>query len=35
LEHAQYIRLIFMGLVLLLVMRFSPDGILPETNKKL
>jgi len=35
LENAQYIRLIFMGLVLLLVMRFSPDGILPETNKKL
>ena len=35
LDNAQYIRLIFMGLVLLLVMRFSPDGILPETNKKL
>ncbi|NOX32168.1 MAG: branched-chain amino acid ABC transporter permease [Deltaproteobacteria bacterium] len=35
LENAQYIRLIFMGAVLLVVMRFSPDGILPETNKKL
>jgi len=35
LENAQYIRLMFMGIILLLVMRFSPDGILPETNKKL
>lgn len=35
LNNAQYIRLIFMGAVLLVVMRFSPDGILPETNKKL
>jgi branched-chain amino acid transport system permease protein len=35
LDNAQYIRLIFMGAVLLVVMRFSPDGILPETNKKL
>ena len=35
LDNAQYIRLIFMGTVLLVVMRFSPDGILPEINKKL
>ncbi len=35
LNNAQYIRLIFMGAVLLVVMRFSPNGILPETNKKL
>lgn len=35
LNNAQYIRLIFMGVVLLVVMRFSPDGILPEKNKKL
>lgn len=35
LNNAQYIRLIFMGAVLLVVMRFSPDGILPEKNKKL
>ena len=35
LENAQYIRLIFMGAVLLVVMRFRPDGILPETRKKL
>ena len=30
-ENAQHMRLFFMGLVLLLVMRFSPGGILPET----
>lgn len=35
LENAQYIRLMFMGLILLIVMRFSPDGILPEKKKKL
>ncbi|WP_457552791.1 branched-chain amino acid ABC transporter permease [Desulfobacula sp.] len=35
LNNAQYIRLIFMGAVLLMVMRFSPDGILPETKKRL
>ncbi|MCD4674848.1 MAG: branched-chain amino acid ABC transporter permease [Desulfobacula sp.] len=35
LNHAQYIRLIFMGAILLIVMRFSPDGILPEKDKKL
>jgi len=27
-------RLFFMGLVLLLVLRFSPGGILPETIRK-
>ncbi len=35
LDSAQYMRLILMGAVLLLVMRFSPNGILPEVNKKL
>lgn len=30
LENAQYMRLVLMGVVLLLVMRFSPRGILPE-----
>jgi branched-chain amino acid transport system permease protein len=29
-ENAQHMRLFFMGLVLLLVLRFSPGGILPE-----
>jgi branched-chain amino acid transport system permease protein len=33
-ENAQHMRLFFMGLVLLLVMRFSPGGILPEVIKK-
>lgn len=33
-ENAQHMRLFFMGLVLLLVMRFSPGGILPEVVKK-
>ncbi|MEM7563654.1 MAG: branched-chain amino acid ABC transporter permease [Pseudomonadota bacterium] len=33
-ENAQHMRLLFMGLVLLLVMRFSPGGILPEVVKK-
>ncbi len=35
LDSAQYMRLILMGMMLLLVMRFSPNGILPEINKKL
>ena len=30
-DNAQHMRLFLMGLVLLLVMRFSPGGILPET----
>jgi len=34
LENAQHMRLFFMGLVLLLVMRFSPGGILPEVVRK-
>lgn len=32
LNNAQYMRVIVMGLVLLLVMRFSPWGLLPEQN---
>lgn len=31
-ESAQHMRLLLMGLVLLLVMRFAPGGILPETG---
>ena len=33
-DNAQHMRLFFMGLVLLLVLRFSPGGILPEVTKK-
>ena len=33
-ENAQHMRLLFMGLVLLLVLRFSPGGILPEVVRK-
>ena len=33
-ETAQHMRLIVMGLVLLLVMRFHPEGILPEVVKR-
>ena len=33
-ETAQHMRLIVMGLVLLLVMRFHPEGILPEVIKR-
>jgi len=33
-ETAQHMRLIVMGLVLLLVMRFYPEGILPEVVKR-
>lgn len=33
-ENAQHMRLFFMGMVLLLVLRFSPGGILPEVVKK-
>jgi len=32
--NAQHMRLFFMGLVLLLVLRFSPGGILPEVVRK-
>ena len=33
-ENAQHMRLFFMGLVLLLVLRFSPGGILPEVVRR-
>jgi len=33
LDSAQHMRLLTMGVILLLVMRFSPGGILPETVK--
>lgn len=33
-KNAQHMRLFFMGLVLLLVLRFSPGGILPEVVRK-
>jgi len=34
-DRVHYLRLIFMGTILLLIMRFSPGGILPEKNKEL
>jgi len=36
-DNAQHMRLFFMGLVLLLVLRFSPGGLLPEVvrNKRI
>ena len=34
-DRVFYLRLIFMGVILLLIMRFYPSGILPEKNKKL
>ncbi|MEZ5449538.1 MAG: branched-chain amino acid ABC transporter permease [Thiolinea sp.] len=34
LDSAQYMRVLVMGSVLLLVMRFSPWGILPEQNRR-
>lgn len=34
LDSAQYMRVFVMGLVLLLVMRFTPSGILPEQTRK-
>jgi branched-chain amino acid transport system permease protein len=33
-DNAQHMRLFFMGLVMLLVLRFSPGGILPEVIRK-
>ncbi|MFV2032229.1 MAG: branched-chain amino acid ABC transporter permease [Gammaproteobacteria bacterium] len=33
-RNAQHMRLFFMGLVLLLVLRFSPGGILPEVVRR-
>ena len=34
-DRVHYIRLVFMGSILLVIMRFSPGGILPEKNKEL
>jgi branched-chain amino acid transport system permease protein len=34
LENAAHMRLFIMGLILLLVMRFSPKGLLPEQRPK-
>ena len=33
-DNAQHMRLLFMGVVLLVVLRFSPGGILPEVVRK-
>lgn len=33
-DSAQYMRLLTMGLVMLLIMRFSPGGLLPERSSK-
>jgi len=33
--RVHYLRLVFMGTILLLIMRFSPSGILPEKNKEM
>ena len=34
-DRVHYLRLVFMGSILLLIMRFSPSGLLPEKNKQL
>ena len=34
LQSAQHMRLVVMGLVLLLVMRFTPRGIIPEQTAR-
>ena len=34
-DRVHYLRLVFMGIILLSIMRFSPSGILPEKNKEL
>ena len=34
-DRVFYLRLIFMGTILLVIMRFYPSGILPEKNKEL
>ena len=34
-DRVFFLRLVFMGVILLLVMRFTPGGILPEKNKEL
>ena len=34
-DRGHFLRLVFMGSILLLIMRYSPSGILPEKNKEL
>ena len=34
-DRVFYLRLIFMGTIMLVIMRFHPAGILPEKNKEL
>jgi len=34
-DRVHHLRLVFMGTIMLMVMRFSPGGILPEKNKEL
>jgi branched-chain amino acid transport system permease protein len=34
-DRVHYLRLVFMGSIMLVIMRFSPGGILPEKNKEL
>jgi branched-chain amino acid transport system permease protein len=34
-DRVHYLRLVFMGTILILIMRFSPAGMLPEKNKEL
>jgi len=34
LENASHMRLVIMGTILLMVMRFSPRGLLPENNRR-
>ena len=34
-DRVHYLRLVFMGAILLVIMRFSPSGLLPEKNKQL
>jgi branched-chain amino acid transport system permease protein len=34
-DRVHYLRLVFMGTILLVIMRFSPSGLLPEKNKEL
>jgi len=34
-DRVHYLRLVFMGSIMLVIMRFSTGGILPEKNKEL
>ena len=34
-DRVFFLKLVFMGVLLLMVMRFTPGGILPEKNKEL